>query len=314
MRPPPAPDEPSRLVEPARRVFVAAVCRGVRGPSPGGTDSAASRGRGSRRPDAAAGRCVYVASTRRSSTSSAAACSRSPSRYFCRRGNFSTVGTSHSTKRYIDSSAGPVRRAPCPVPPASATTANRWGASPPDPPRRQEKKTQELIERPRNTKPGDVEPSAGAVPVARTGTEERPRRRPRNRREPHGGCSCPPSSPQSIPTGCRPCPTGRPRWHRTSRPDKAALVSISDPHPLSGVPAAARPHSSSVGNRYVARSSGSTRTRIPARRPSSRTAPDADPSAESRGCAMNHHRPCNRRPRRRPSPCANAPYSPTVTS
>ena len=58
---------------------------------------------------------------RRSSTSSAGACSRSPSRNFCRRGNFSTVGTNHSTKRYIDSTAGPIRRAPCPLSSGDAT-------------------------------------------------------------------------------------------------------------------------------------------------------------------------------------------------
>ena len=50
-----------------------------------------------------------------SSASSAVACSRSPSRDFCRRGNFSTDGTSHSTKRNIDSTAGPVWRAPVAV-------------------------------------------------------------------------------------------------------------------------------------------------------------------------------------------------------
>ena len=59
--------------------------------------------------------------------------SRSPSRNFCRRGNFSTVGTSHSTKRYIDSTAGPVRRAPDALSVEDALTAASGGASPQTP-------------------------------------------------------------------------------------------------------------------------------------------------------------------------------------
>ena len=61
-----------------------------------------------------------------SSASSAVACSRSPSTDFCRRGNFSTVETSHSTKRYVDSTAGPVRRAPDALSVDDALTAAAW--------------------------------------------------------------------------------------------------------------------------------------------------------------------------------------------
>ena len=116
---------------------------------------------------------VYVASTKRSSTSRAVACSRLPSRNFCRRGNFSTVGTSHSTKRYIDPNAGPVRRAPCPPADDDAIIEAAGGRCPPDHPRGKELKTQDLIQRPRNAKTLVDEPEAGGVPVARARPEER---------------------------------------------------------------------------------------------------------------------------------------------
>ena len=48
-------------------------------------------------------------------------------------GNFSTVGTNHNTKRYIDSNAGPVRRAPCPPADDDAITGAPGGLCLPDP-------------------------------------------------------------------------------------------------------------------------------------------------------------------------------------
>ena len=108
---------------------------GARGRWRVGTGTAASRCPGSPPSGAGNGRGYYVASTSRSITSRAVACSRSPSRNFCRRGNFSTVGTSHSTKRYIDSSAGPVRRALDRLPPEDATSATPGGLPPPSSPK-----------------------------------------------------------------------------------------------------------------------------------------------------------------------------------
>ena len=61
-----------------------------------------------------------------SSASSAVACSRSPRRDSCRRGDVFTVGTSHSKKRYIDSTAGPVRRAPDALSADDAPSAAVW--------------------------------------------------------------------------------------------------------------------------------------------------------------------------------------------
>ena len=98
MRLPPAPDQPPGLVQGARRMLVAAciqVSEVLRQPA----QAPQLFGPACRPPQPDAPR-----------RPSAVARSRSPSRDFCRRGNFSTVGTSHSTKRYIDSTAGPVRR------------------------------------------------------------------------------------------------------------------------------------------------------------------------------------------------------------
>ena len=136
---PPAPSASRRRADRSRRLYVPRARsgdrRGVRGPPPAETGSAASRCPGS-----PASRCrrrsrVYVASTSRSSTSRAVVCNRSPRRYFCRHRDFSTVGTSHSTTRYIDSSAGPLRRASRSVPPVSATTGSLKWRRPPDAPR-----------------------------------------------------------------------------------------------------------------------------------------------------------------------------------
>ena len=84
----------------------------------------------------------------------------------------STVGISHSAKPYMASSAGPVRRAPSPLPADTAISVTAGGHSPPAPPRGKDLKIQDLIKRPRNTKPVEVVPVAGDVPEARAGTLE----------------------------------------------------------------------------------------------------------------------------------------------
>ena len=168
---PPAADQAAGLVERTRRVLVAALRPRVRGPS-----ARRRRNRSFSIPRFAAARCrrrsrVYVASTNRSSTSRAVACSRSPSRNFCRRGNFSTVGTSHSTKRYVDSNAGPVRRAPCPLPADDAITEAAGGSRPQTPERCKELMIKDLIQRPQNAKTLVDEPVAGGAPEARARPE-----------------------------------------------------------------------------------------------------------------------------------------------
>ena len=135
---------------------------------------------------------VYVASTRDSRMSRAAPWMRSPRRYFWRRGKRSSVGTSHSRKRYQDSRAGPVSRAPSrAVPPGEASfrepatinpprgrrhrrhpdaaiiveTPDRidQGASPLDPHKRQ-RRNDSRSERPGNPEPEADVPARGGGP------------------------------------------------------------------------------------------------------------------------------------------------------
>ena len=110
-----------------------------------------------------------------------------------------------------------------------------------------------------------------------------------------------PSSPIPTPTSSRPCPTGPPCSHRTTRqgtfhpasplsPTGHTRVETRTPHvPTPPPPATDTSHPSD----------DSAMTRTPARRPSSRTAQDDDLSAQSRGHARN--RQCTG-PRRIPSP------------
>ena len=123
------------------------------------------------------------------------------------------------------------------------------------------------------------------------------------RRAAHSGRSRSPSSPPSTHPDSLPCPTDRPRSNRRNRPD----TFRNSPSVRDRIRAETRPPPGpipprSAGDRCP--SSGSATTHTPARRPSSRTPPDGDPSAESRGRATKRPRsPCNiSRPRRRPSP------------
>ena len=93
-------------------------------------------------PRFAASRClrrsrVYVASTSRSSTSSAVACSRSPSRNFCRRGNFSTLYRRHQPQHEavhrLHRRTRPARTLPAVV--RGRHYRDSWGAKPPRPPK-----------------------------------------------------------------------------------------------------------------------------------------------------------------------------------
>ena len=110
----------------------------TRGPWPAATGTAASIPRFAA-PTAGAGRaCVRRLDQPISSISKAVACSRSPSRNFCRRENSCSDGTSHSTNRYIDSSA-PARPARTLADLARRHRhCDRWGlrqAAPPQSPR-----------------------------------------------------------------------------------------------------------------------------------------------------------------------------------
>ena len=82
-------------------------------------DAAAGRACTSPRPAAPAHRAPSPAAGRPAGTSDAA--------------ETSTAGTSHSTNRYIDSSAGPNRRAPCSVPVGNTASPIAGGSAPPAP-------------------------------------------------------------------------------------------------------------------------------------------------------------------------------------